>query len=126
MGYYTDYRLEVRTNGEDVKVLCDALDDLEIFDGIDEYTDTICAYTNAKWYEWETDMCELSVKFPKAFFTMDGSGEEEGDLWTAYIQNGAIQNCPAIITYDPYDPQKMRQLVQPLVPNFKAPVADLI
>lgn len=126
MGYYTDYSLDVTLNGEDIKAFGDALEELCVWDGIDDYGVTINAYANAKWYEWETDLCELSVKFPLAFIEIEGVGEESGDMWRAYIQNGACQHCRAIITYDDYDPKKMIRYVEPLVPAKETQVADLI
>lgn len=127
MGYYTDYSLNIELHGENADDVSKALDELDVLEGIDEYGGgMLSAYANAKWYDWEADLCNLSIRFPKVFIEVEGSGEESGDLWKAYIQNGAIQNCLAQIVYDDYNPTKMHQLVQPLAPNFKAPVADLI
>jgi hypothetical protein len=41
-----------------------------------------------KWYQWEEDMKALSKQFPALLFTLDGEGEESGDIWRAYFRNG--------------------------------------
>ncbi len=126
MGYYTDYSITFTLNGEKSGAVCDALEDMNILDGINECGDTVYADAHGDWSYWEEDLCEVSVKFPAMFIEVEASGEQCGDLLCAYIQNGASQRCVGRIIYDDYDPEKMRQIVQPLEPDFEAPVADLI
>jgi hypothetical protein len=61
-----------------------------------------------KWYEHEQDMRIFSKLFPEVVFTLKGEGEEPGDLWFKYFQNGKMQKAEAIITYDPFDPKKLK------------------
>ena len=65
------------------------------------------AYANAKWYDWEEDMCLLSTRFPELLFCLHGEGESGDDLWDAYFFEGKCQHCPAVITYEDFDPSKL-------------------
>ena len=126
MGYYTSFTLNVDANGESVPGILQALEELEVFDTLYDNSKTVTCYTYTKWYSSTDDLLQISIRFPAAMFTLEGDGEESDDFWMAYIQNGAIQECPGRIIYDDYDQKKMTQRIQPLAPNFKAPVADLI
>ena len=126
MGYYTSFTLNVDANGESVPGVLQALEELEVFDTLYDNSKTVTGYTYTKWYSSTDDLLQISIRFPTAMFTLEGDGEESDDFWMAYIQNGAMQECRGRIIYDDYDPKKMTQRVQPLAPNFKAPVADLI
>jgi hypothetical protein len=33
---------------------------------------------------------------------------DQGDLWDHYYLGGRIQRCPAQITYEPFDPRKLK------------------
>lgn len=126
MGYYTSFTLNVDANGESVPGVLQALEELEVFDTLSDNSKAVTGYTYTKWYSSTDDLLQISIRFPAAMFTLEGDGEESDDFWIAYIQNGAMQQCLGRITYDDYNPKKMTQRVQPLGPNFKAPVADLI
>lgn len=41
-----------------------------------------------KWYDWVEDMLELSKKYPDVLFTLDGAGEEPGDIWSCWFADG--------------------------------------
>jgi len=55
-----------------------------------------------KWYEHEEDMKEFSKKYPMELFTLEGVGEEEGDMWIKWFKNGVMQESKAKIkiSYD--------------------------
>lgn len=108
MGYYTAFTLIVREDGEQYDSaefspeLVEALN--EFFEQVNEDQ----AYTNSKWYDFESDMRVLSEKFPSLLFVVHGEGEESADLWDCYVQNGKLQMCQAKITYPPYDKERMK------------------
>ncbi|MBO1582684.1 hypothetical protein [Bacillus sp. XF8] len=115
MGYYTDHTLQT-TNANTSKILSDlyekmeagSLDfDTEIFYAVDKYGEF---YDSTKWYDYETEMSAISRLYPDVIFELSGKGEEAGDLWKAYFKNGKIQRCPAEITYDEYDENKLEVL----------------
>lgn len=59
------------------------------------------------WYSEQEDMVLLSTKFPSVLFAIHREGENNDDMVDTYYWNGRMQVCPAIITYDDYDPAKM-------------------
>lgn len=118
MGYYTDYTLtaSICTVSKDSYTVAnvphitavsleDEIEKMNVFDsgGDLDYG----YYANAKWYDWEEDMCLLSKRFPEILFCLHGDGEESDDLWDAYFLDGKCQHCPAVITYDDFDPAKL-------------------
>lgn len=52
-------------------------------------------------------MCLLSKRFPELLFCLHGEGESGDDLWDAYFFEGKCQHCPAVITYEDFDPSKL-------------------
>lgn len=118
MGYYTDYTLtaSICTVGANSYTtatiphitligLEDEIEKMNVFDrgGDIEYG----YYANAKWYDWEEDMCLLSKRYPELLFCLHGEGESSDDLWDAYFFEGKCQHCPAVITYDDFNPSKL-------------------
>lgn len=118
MGYHTDFTLtaSICTIGDGFyttttipKIMFASLEDeigkLCVFDmgGDDDF----CFYVNTTWYSWESDMCLLSSRFPEILFCLHGEGENGDDLWNAYFLDGKFQYCPAIITYDSFDPSEL-------------------
>jgi len=103
MGYYTKYDLIVLT-GEDYLI--------EEFRGKNEHAkyafdDGGRCEEGIKWYDHEKDMRKFSKAHPKVLFELFGRGEEFGDFWKKYFQNGKCQHCPAKITYDEFDKKKL-------------------
>lgn len=118
MGYYTDYTLtaSICTVGADSYTtatiphitlvnLEDEIKKMNIFEGGGDIE--YGYYANAKWYDWEEDMCLLSNRFPELLFCLHGEGESSDDLWDAYFFEGKCQYCPAVITYEDFDPSKL-------------------
>lgn len=127
MGYYTSYVVDVSSIPEEkVDAVYKHLSNLDVFDTLDAYKNTINGYSYSKWYEWENDMLSLSEEFPDVFIEIEGDGEDSDDFWKCYIKDGAQQLCPATITYEQYDPKKMQQIRPPHLPEIEASVADLI
>lgn len=85
MGYYTRYHLTI-VRGEETygPSLHEQVElELEEIAGWNHMFDEAC-----KWYEWEDNMKTLSRKFPQAVFQLNGEGEEQGDIWIAFFENG--------------------------------------
>jgi hypothetical protein len=60
-----------------------------------------------KWYEWEQEMRGISKRFPEVFFTVEGKGEEDDDIWVAYFLGGKMQKADGKIVFDPFDARKL-------------------
>lgn len=108
MGYYTSYRLGVKSTTAEMEVAI--IKDLRSTNenaryALDEegYTQEAC-----KWYDCVDDMNEFSKKYPEVLFTMSGEGEESGDIWEHHFKNGKSQLCQAIMTFPPYDENKLK------------------
>jgi hypothetical protein len=90
MGYYTRFSLAVYDKNQEVddsifpefnnKNLYD--NDLSIQNLIDDVADSM------KWYDHEDDMLEISKLYPDLVFVLDGDGEEAGDVWREFYQDG--------------------------------------
>lgn len=114
MGYETSYKLkykweEAPTEVEELKLELGLLSKDNGFYA--PLMDFVNGYASAcKWYECVEDMISFSKKFPKVLFTLSGKGEESGDLWIRYFKNGKVQTCRAKISYDEYDPSKLKDI----------------
>lgn len=119
MGYYTDFSLRVFDiyNGER-KSFITYLNEKTIEDWANRNEDRnvehyvkMCKYLednrdafygifcgNVKWYDYESSMITLSQKFPDCLFVLEGSGEEQGDLWKHYFLNGKHKKVYAVLT----------------------------
>ena len=115
MGYYTWYSMEARhiKNEEEFNSLVSELRHSEIMEQDDNggvfsdatyYDDShiayFAAYDEAKWYDHTYDMVKISKLFPDIAFRLRGDGEERGDMWYEYFQNGYSEMCPAHVTFD--------------------------
>lgn len=124
MGYYTYHELETITEIDAVKLkeiekymLNNELEwQINKFNGNDVFMftkeedgDTVyLADEPRKWYESTADMKEMSIRFEDVLFKLHGEGEEAGDLWDEYYLNGKHQRCNAILTYEPFDENKLK------------------
>jgi len=59
------------------------------------------------WRGFDSDMMQVSAKFPNVLFTLTGAGEEADDLWRAYFLDGKMQYVNAEIYYPPFDAEKL-------------------
>lgn len=108
MGYYTHF--ESGVTGP--KVLLEKLyKDAENGETFGEYdmpledfvNDDLFGGDTAKWYGWETDIKALSAKYPALLFSLEGEGEEAGDIWKAWARNGKSVSVQARIVFDEPD-----------------------
>lgn len=126
MGYYTDYDLvayyyrndpccsQVITGNLHGDLLNAVEKEVEQMHILDKGYEKARWYVNAKWYEYESDMCLLSSRFPDVMFELSGQGENTEDMWISYFYQGKTQHCPAIITFESLDLKKMRPVVFPV------------
>lgn len=101
MGYLTDFTLSFY--GDPIEDIVETLDSVTQY-----FWDEDLVLHESKWYDWQKHMREISRKYPDRLFVLEGVGEEQGDQWKAYIKDGKIQICNAIITFEPFDESKMK------------------
>lgn len=108
MGCYTYYTLSIHEGDLDITralLTLEEISDYKVVNGIMHENGE--AWDSVKWHEHEEEMKELSKLFPDVVFCLYGEGEEDNDLWYKYFKNGLVQRCPAIITFDEFNEDKM-------------------
>lgn len=115
MGYCTTFRLNWAYLGSRFcsepletqvsEAIAAAQEDGETLYGINPDGDT---NEPCKWYKHESEMRKFSEKFPEVLFTLEGEGEESGDIWRKYFVNGKMQVAKAKISFDPFVVDKLR------------------
>ena len=102
MGYYTRHELEVLgdTIGGDVGYHSHAITEASGYSNIFEGEEI-------KWYKHREEMKTYSKKYPDLIFKLSGEGEESGDIWNEYYQDGKMQFCKAKIVFDEFDASKL-------------------
>jgi hypothetical protein len=107
MGYCTSFNLKVHEGNRSINYILEQVEgkfeDLEW--AVDMSGDT---NDSVKWYDHEEDMKELSKIYPEVVFKLKGEGEEGGDIWVKYFKNGQMQDCPAKISFDEFDENKLK------------------
>lgn len=107
MGYYTRYKLEIKTIDQPNDVSHNDIwtwiknqnEKSDLFYGLNG--------DDCKWYDHEDAMRKLSSKYPEFLFTLSGEGEESGDIWCKYFKGGKMQRADAVITFEEYDEKKL-------------------
>jgi len=108
MGYMTTYTLGTYDSDKDIIEISDDVSEDE-FEWLKYAIDDDGEWrVTSKWYEHETDMRKLSIKYPDIVFELYGEGERCGDIWSKYFKNGKMQSCYAKITFDKFDEKKLR------------------
>lgn len=103
MGYNTSYKLKVLEGDRSlIALLRQECEDAEY--ALDDYGQT---EDDTKWYDHHDDMLKFSKVFPEALFELYGEGEEQGDVWKKYYQNGKSLVIRAKVTFEDFDKSKM-------------------
>lgn len=111
MGYYTDYEISIEKHNSAIDVTDPTFVETVVghLNEISDYEfDEDLEISGVKWYDWESDMRKLSAEFPAVLFIVDGNGEEDGDIWRAYITDGKVQCERARIQFAPFDEKKLK------------------
>lgn len=106
MGYYTHYKIAMDVpdvdaprplTEYDLRTLLVAHIGHDPFDG------------ECKWYDHERDMRTFSGMYSHVLFTLDGEGEENGDVWRKYFRAGKMQE-ERLAKWEPppFDPAKLK------------------
>lgn len=108
MAYYTHFSIvltNVASKAEEEEIIRKIQNiSGETFDGGDsEY------FVYTEWYDSEMDISKVSKMFPHVFFIIEGVGEEKGDFWRRYVQNGKQQLATGELVFEDYNPSKMTE-----------------
>lgn len=107
MSYDTVYSLRIINQDVDGMEIIAILRE-EYGDAYDALEENGNSNNSCKWYDHEDDLCAFSKKFPEVIFELSGEGDEAGDVWKAYFQNGKMQRCQAEMIIPPFDPEKLK------------------
>lgn len=105
MGYYTNYALSCSKPGLVQRLVEQSEEDgTPLHYAIDTNGEP---YDALKWYDHVDDMRAISLEHKGVLFTLEGKGEESGDLWRKYFLNGKMQSAPGVVTFDTFDSEKL-------------------
>lgn len=117
MGYYTQFELYIHDGQADINAVYQRLRQIVGIEPSEPCPFLVLTNgtyiesdTAIKWYDHDDDCAEMSKHFPGVVFRLEGVGEDNGDLWTAYYKNGLCQICRAVLTRPPYDPTKLKSV----------------
>lgn len=115
MGYYSTFTVDVCNP----KTVC--LADEETIRTVIKQLRESCDYADlclgdmgesigtAKWYDFKEDLCNFTKDRTDIILVVYRIGESDGDLEKIYFFNGKYQQEKAIITYHPFNPEKLRK-----------------
>lgn len=98
MGYYTTY--ELSWDDESFELPLDFQEETGLYK-----EDNYSKYNT--WLNSKDNMLALSEIYPDVLFTLDGYGDEYGDIWKEYYKDGKYYHSHARIVYDDYDETKL-------------------
>jgi len=105
MGYRTLYMLSVIGTQE----VEDEVVQHDLFPADWINTDTLNSEEAVSWDQHTIDMIALSRAFPTVLLILSGEGDDSEDLWVMYFMNGMVQLACAKISYDEFDPEKLKE-----------------
>lgn len=102
MGYYTDFKVNVSDTAME-----------NCFHHVLQKTSGYQFHDNgdylylgdAKWYDWNEHLSKISQMdtFKNELITVEGDGEEQGDMWKAYFLNGNVKVAKAVVSFPEVD-----------------------
>ncbi len=89
MGYFTRFKLKTNLTQDELNAMHKISNYAHSLEGLD---------FEAKWYDHEEEMLELSKLFPTKEFVLHGIGEERIDDWVKVFKNGnmGVSRCKYI------------------------------
>lgn len=107
MGYYTDYSLKIEIPGKKNKhdIIINDLDTITEYSWEEVGDKTYSPGDSIKWYDHDSDLKTMSKmpRYKDAIFTLDGDGEESGDIWRAFYKNGKTYSWQPQMDYPKFD-----------------------
>jgi hypothetical protein len=103
MGYYTTFTGNVTGPSELLNEFMIDADNGHKFGAYDfdlnDWFDDIIGGDAMKWYDWNDDLASISKDYPNLLFSLEGEGEESGDIWKAWARNGKVVVVKAEIKF---------------------------
>ena len=99
MGYYTRHELSIVSGNDNFTDYEQEITDSTNYSSL--------FYDSIKWYDCEKDMKDYSKKHPNVVFCIYGEGEESGDIWKAYFQNGKMFRTKAVLQFEEFSIEKL-------------------
>lgn len=99
MGYYTRHELEIVSGNDFVTDYEQEITDSTDYSSLFDY--------EIKWYDCEEDMKAYSKNHTNVVFCINGKGEESGDIWKAYFQNGKMFKTKAKLMFEEFSTEKL-------------------
>lgn len=112
MGYYTNFKLTVLDDMDDVEIdsaIHNEWDNRDLYENtlsLQELIEDSC--DSMKWYDHTVEMLEVSLRYPEYIFILDGDGEEAGDLWRHFYKNGKHYKWTPQIDRPSFDKTKLK------------------
>lgn len=103
MGYNTNFTIitpkEAKITEEILQEACSDYYFEEVLEGV-----RFVSEDSFKWYDYNDDMKKLSKKkkYKDMLFSVEGEGEDSGDIWKAYYKNGKSCHTHARIVFDDF------------------------
>lgn len=113
MGYYTHYKLRIDPPQtlafvQELKLHADAAPWVADTWARDGTFIPNGGESTSQWRDEESEMRAASAAHPELLFTLDGNGEEQGDVWRSYYHAGKAQHWRMpTIKPDPFDATKL-------------------
>ncbi len=103
MGYYTQYTLSILEGDQEIiKKFREENQNANYAIEDDGSSSDSC-----KWYDSDKELIAFSLKNPKVLFLLEGIGEENGDEWKLYVQDGHTQKCKGTMVFPEFDKAKL-------------------
>jgi hypothetical protein len=108
LGYYTNFSLEAENIGGNPDYDKEVIRQNSPEDLVENLLGQSYLFnTDTKWYDHPEDMKKVSKAYPGVLFTLNGAGEESGDIWRKYYFDGKEQYTEARIEFDAFDLTKL-------------------
>lgn len=63
----------------------------------------------ARWYEHQVEMAQVSKNWPEVAFQLEGDGEAGDDHWQEYFRNGKVHAVEGKPVFPEFDPEELAE-----------------
>jgi hypothetical protein len=112
MGYYTYFEITIPAKAD----IDDIIEKLEVISDYsftktseNQKTKSFATVDTCKWYDYDSNMTDLSQMFPKILLQVDGEGETSNDIWRKYYMNGKSQSVEVKRVYGKPNMKKLKE-----------------